>query len=48
MFAQRHASPRWRGIKHFSYDLYTCTDPFHLELTEEHNENRIAGPVLGP
>ena len=29
MFAQ--ASPRRRGIKHFSYNFYTCTNPFiHL------------------
>ena len=41
------ASPRQRGTKHFSYDFYTCTDPFHSELTEEHNENRIVGQVFG-
>ena len=30
MFAQL-ASPRWQGTKHFSYNFYTCTNPFiHL------------------
>ena len=47
MFAKQQASPRRRGTKYFSFDFYTCTDPFNLELTEEQNKHMIVGPVLG-
>ena len=43
----QEASPRRQGTKHFSYNFYTYTDPFHSELMEEHNRNRVARLVLG-